>query len=94
MTPFNQSFVTREDVKGVTAPVYAGLAENDEMIPASFARDLQAWMMQEAAAPFTMEIYPGMKHGFGARPDSADEDVRRQYERAFQRTIGFLNGST
>lgn len=95
---FHPSFVEAEDMAGVRAPLYVGLAEKDTMVPASLPDDLQTWWaaaassnMPAADTQFTMEIYPGVGHGFAARPDTKDEVIREQYERAFQRTVEHFN---
>ncbi|KIW90068.1 uncharacterized protein Z519_09499 [Cladophialophora bantiana CBS 173.52] len=89
---FHPSFVEAEDVAGIQVPLYAGLAEKDDMVPVSLPEDLQAWAVTKMKAniPFTMEIYPGVGHGFAARPDTNDDVIRTQYERAFQKSVEHL----
>ncbi|KIW12696.1 hypothetical protein PV08_09974 [Exophiala spinifera] len=90
---FHPSFVEVGDIADIQAPLYVGLAEKDNMVPASLAQDLQAWTATKMGpnVPFTMEIYPGVGHGFAARPDTKDENIRTQYEKAFQRSMDHLN---
>ena len=86
---FHPSFVEAEDMKGIKVPVYIGMAEKDDMVPVSLPNDLWAWSatgMREDV-PFNLEIYPGMRHGFAARPDTEDENIRTQYQQAFERTV-------
>ena len=86
---FHPSFVEAEDLDGIKVPLYVGLAEKDDMVPASLPHDLRHWSsagMREDA-PLTLEIYPGMRHGFAARPDTKDENIRTQYQKAFERTV-------
>jgi carboxymethylenebutenolidase len=89
---FRQSFLTQEDLKDVQVPVYVGLAGEDEMVPASLPDDLKSWTQQERVQA-TFEIYPGMSHGFAARPDTEDPAVRTQYERALKAAVSFLGRS-
>ncbi|KIW69226.1 hypothetical protein PV04_05114 [Phialophora macrospora] len=86
---FHPSFVEAEDMRGVRAPVYIGLAGEDDMVPASLSDDLRAWSSSgmEPNVAFGMETFPGVGHGFAARPDTDDEVVRGQYRRAFLRTL-------
>lgn len=89
---FHPSFVEAEDMDGVQASLYVGLAADDDMVPATLATDFQDWsrLRMKEGVPFTMEIYPGVGHGFAARPDTNDEHIRSQYVRALKATIGFL----
>lgn len=82
-------FVTREDLKNIHVPLCVGLAEKDEMIPAAFEQDLQAWTTADKTK-ISLEVYPGMGHGFAARPDTDDPVMREQYERAFNTTVSFF----
>jgi dienelactone hydrolase len=86
---FHPSFVEADDMADVQAPLYIGLAEKDDMVPASLPEDLQTWATTKMRpnVPFTVEIYPDVGHGFAARPDTKDDLIRAQYERGFQRTI-------
>jgi dienelactone hydrolase len=88
---FHPSFVEAEDMDmhGVQTPLYIGLAGEDDMVPASLPDDLRVWSSSgmEPDVPFVMETFPGVGHGFAARPDTDDEVVRGQYRRAFQRTL-------
>ncbi|KAK5047059.1 hypothetical protein LTR84_007001 [Exophiala bonariae] len=89
---FHPSYLTQEDVKDIQVPVYVGLAGDDEMVPTSLADDLKSWTHQERVQA-TLEIYPGMSHGFAARPDTQDPAVRTQYERALKTAVSFLGRS-
>ncbi|OAP56478.1 hypothetical protein AYL99_09657 [Fonsecaea erecta] len=86
---FHPSFVEAEDMNGIRAPLYIGLAEKDDMVPASLPEDLRRWARSgmKPGVPFKMESFPHMGHGFAARPDTEDASVRAQYQRAFQRTL-------
>lgn len=89
---FHPSFVEADDMDGIQAPLYIGLAENDDMVPASLPTDLDHWASKrmKANVPFILESYAGMNHGFAARPDTQDEEILRQYQVAFQRTLVHL----
>lgn len=90
---FHPSFVQADDLAGIQAPVYIGLAENDKMVPASLPTDLQRWADAgiRGDTHFMIEEYPGMGHGFAARPDTESESIRKQYEIAFRRTVEHLS---
>ena len=93
---FHPSFVEAEDMTGITAPLYIGLAENDTMVPASLPSDLRRWadVGLYENTPFSIEIYPGMAHGFAARPDSFDKTIKTQYEKAFRRAVEHFRSHT
>ncbi|KAL3479230.1 hypothetical protein BJX99DRAFT_255756 [Aspergillus californicus] len=100
---FHPSFVEADDVTDIKVPVYIGLAEKDDMMPASLADDLRTWfsmsgasLQQHGESPdvsspsFTLEIYPGMAHGTAARPNTKDTDISKQYARALRAAIQYL----
>ena len=86
---FHPSFVEADDLHGVKAPLYVGLAEKDDMVPATLPDDLPAWAAKGLVdgVPFDLDIYPGMKHGFAARPDTHDESIRQRYCQALSKTL-------
>ncbi|KAK4946332.1 hypothetical protein LTR10_014530 [Elasticomyces elasticus] len=86
---FHPSFVTADDLYGIQAPLYIGLAEKDDMVPASLPSDLEKWASTKMKqnVPFILETYADMNHGFAARPDTEDELILQQYQAAFQRTL-------
>jgi hypothetical protein len=91
---FHPSFVEHGDLGGIKAALYVGLAEKDDMVPATLSSDLPRWAHEGLVdgTPFELAIYSGMRHGFAARPDTEDESIRQQYESAFKRTVQhFLN---
>lgn len=90
---FHPSFVDADDIVGVRAPLYVGLAEQDDMVSPSLADDLRAWTASsiEGYVTFILEIYPSVGHGFASRPDAADPLIIAQYQRAFQKTLEHLS---
>ncbi|KIW24045.1 uncharacterized protein PV07_09784 [Cladophialophora immunda] len=93
---FHPSFVEAEDMDGIQAPLYIGLAEKDDMVPASLPEDLCHWANSRMGpnVPFKIESFPQMGHGFAARPDTDDGNVRAQYQTAFIRTLEHFNEFT
>lgn len=77
-------------MQGIKVPIYVGLAAEDEMVPASLRDDLITWT-QQLGVQATVVEYPGMKHGFAARPDTDDPAIRVQYERALSDALSYLN---
>jgi dienelactone hydrolase len=90
---FHPSMLVAEDLAGVSVPVYAGLAELDEMVPETLEHDLRNWSktMMEPVASFTLRVYSGMGHGFAARPNAQDEEIWKQYRMAFIDAVVFLD---
>ncbi|KAK5311794.1 hypothetical protein LTR93_011592 [Exophiala xenobiotica] len=91
---FHPSFVEPEDCADITVPLYIGLAEKDSMVPPSLPQDLQAWTKRPSGGPVCIEEYPGMDHGFAARPDSQDAMIHEQYDRAYRRVVQFFRKHT
>ncbi|ETN36186.1 uncharacterized protein HMPREF1541_08463 [Cyphellophora europaea CBS 101466] len=89
---FHPSFVEEQDLEGVQAPVYIGLAGADTMVPASLHDDLMMWRANgmERMVPFEMEVYPDMPHGFAARPESENLIIRAQYCKALEKAAEHL----
>jgi dienelactone hydrolase len=81
--------VTGEDLEGIGVPVYAGLAENDQMVPKSLPRELKDWAAKYHV-DLTLDTYPEVKHGFAARPEAKDPKDKEQYEQAFIRAEAFF----
>ncbi|KAJ4176752.1 hypothetical protein NW767_015344 [Fusarium falciforme] len=86
---FHPSFVVEDDIKDIKAPVYIGLAEEDDMVPETLAQDLGTWTKQENVEA-VMGSYPGVGHGFAARPATQDPVIREQYDRAFDAALTFF----
>ncbi|KAF2846856.1 alpha/beta-hydrolase [Plenodomus tracheiphilus IPT5] len=93
---FHPSFVEAEDMNNIKVPLYVGLAADDDMVPANLAADIQEWSTtrMKGGVSLTLETYPDVGHGFAARPDTEDANVREQYNRALRRTIEFLIKNT
>ncbi|PCD26104.1 hypothetical protein AU210_012536 [Fusarium oxysporum f. sp. radicis-cucumerinum] len=88
---FHPSYVEEEDCKDIKSPLYVGLAGDDEMVPATLHQDLISWVQQSPSQlEFTIESYEGMLHGFAARPNTKDAAMKTEFERAFDRTVNFL----
>lgn len=86
----SKSFVEAEDCHKITVPLYIGLAGEDEMVPATLQQDLASWLQREPGREFMIERYEGMTHGFAARPNTEDFATKKEFERAFDRTVKFL----
>lgn len=78
-------------------PTYIGLAELDQMVPPTLKQDLEQWaklssgnITGQTKPAVTFSVYPGMDHGFAARPDTTDPAIAVQYARAFEDTIDFF----
>lgn len=55
------------------------------MVPPTLERDLKEWIKPVKGATFSIEVYPGVGHGFAARPDAQNSIIKEQYERAYQK---------
>lgn len=81
--------VVETDVREPSAPLYVGYAGSDDMVSPTLVQDLNGWL-QEKKVPFRHRVYPEMPHGFAARPDLDNVNVREQYLEAFKETLEFL----
>lgn len=62
------------------------------MVPETLARDFESWTRQEEVQA-TVGLYPGVGHGFAARPATQDPFIREQYDRAFDTAMTFFQKS-
>jgi dienelactone hydrolase len=85
-----KSFVKAEDCNNIGAPLYIGLAGNDEMVPQTLHNDLLSWVSRTPGIDFMIETYQGMTHGFAARPNTEDALTKTEFEKAFDHTVHFL----
>ncbi|KAJ4318830.1 hypothetical protein N0V84_006643 [Fusarium piperis] len=92
---FHPSFVQRDDVgseaPGLGCRTFAGLAENDEMVPKTLGADLGRWATEESRE-ITQRVFPGVGHGFAARPASKVETEMVQFREAFEFACAALEG--
>jgi dienelactone hydrolase len=79
-----------EDTNGIRVPVLVGAAENDQAVPLEFCRELKT-TIEKGPGPVQFEIYEGMRHGFGARPNTADPAVKMQFLKAFNDATAFFD---
>jgi len=59
------------------------------MVPPTLAQDLNRWLKAKGVS-YESKIYPEMKHGFAARPDTGDPKIKEQYQKAFEDSVKFL----
>ncbi|KAH7011036.1 Alpha/Beta hydrolase protein [Ilyonectria destructans] len=92
---FHPSFVQRDDVGneavGGGCRTFVGLAENDEMVPETLGDDLNRWAA-EKSRKITQRVFPGVGHGFAARPASKVETEMVQFRDAFEFACTALEG--
>ena len=81
--------MTHEDTKGVLGPIFIGYAEDDQMVSPTLIQDLNGWLSASGAS-FETRVYPEMKHGFAARPDTDDPGIKKQSIQAFEDSTEFL----
>lgn len=77
------------DITGVKAPLFIGCGEKDDMVSPTLAEDLNS-ALAAAGNKFKIRIYPGMPHGFAARPNHDDEEIKTQFNQAFEDAVCFL----
>ncbi|CAI8499124.1 unnamed protein product [Hanseniaspora opuntiae] len=76
------SFVTIEEVEALKVPIIISCAEVDGQFPADKRAETQA-KLQETKATYQIDIFSGVSHGFAARGDPKDENVKYAKEKAF-----------
>jgi dienelactone hydrolase len=88
-----QSYVEKEDVQGLQIPFFVGLAEKDTWVPVSLAESLHYWVgpRKDQNDHLEIEIFPGVGHGFAARPDTQDRVIFEQYQIAMAKATAFLD---
>lgn len=81
--------MTEDDFESIEVPTYVGLAEKDQMVPDTLPQDLKTWSSKNNVN-LQIEMYPGMNHGFAARPEAKDPGEKAQYDLAYSRTVEFF----
>lgn len=76
------SFVTIEEVEALNVPIIISCAEVDSQFPADKRVETQA-KLQEIKATYQIDIFSGVSHGFAARGDPKDENVKYAKEKVF-----------
>ncbi|KAJ5780733.1 hypothetical protein N7457_005893 [Penicillium paradoxum] len=77
-------------------PTYVGLAEFDNMVPPTLKEDLERWATisgepdERRRFEPVVSVYPGVDHGFAARPDTNDPVVAAQYAKALDDASNFF----
>ncbi|GMM40364.1 hypothetical protein FOG50_01216 [Hanseniaspora uvarum] len=76
------SFVTIEEVEALNVPILISCAEIDNQFPADKRVETQA-KLQEIKATYQIDIFSGVSHGFAARGDPNDKNVKYAKEKVF-----------
>jgi len=82
----------KEEVQGITVPVYGFYGENDERINAGIPAI--AGMMEQMDKKFYYSVYPGAGHAYMRTGDdpSGSEANKSAHDESWKRLIGILSG--
>ncbi|CCF52745.1 hypothetical protein NDA10_000982 [Ustilago hordei] len=82
------SFITKGDIAALKNPVLFNCAEEDPVFSADYAKQVEKeWNEKGAKQAFKFNHYPNTVHGFAARPNLADRQVKEAFEKAFQEGV-------
>ncbi|RMZ74950.1 hypothetical protein DV737_g5574, partial [Chaetothyriales sp. CBS 132003] len=83
------TLVTREDVKGIKAPVSVVAVENDPLFPEEIL-DIGRKHLASSGISHEVRVYAGVPHGFAVVGDYADAHIQAEQEKAFAQMLGWL----
>lgn len=84
------SFISKADIAAIKNPILFNCAEEDQIFPLKFAKEVEAQWKEEGGKPvYKFEYYPNTVHGFAARPNLGDAQVKEAFEKAFNQAVGF-----
>ncbi|KAJ1033087.1 hypothetical protein NDA16_000365 [Ustilago loliicola] len=82
------SFITKGNIAALKNPVLFNCAEEDPVFNAQYARQVkEEWKGKEGKPEHKFNHYPNTVHGFAARPNLADKQVKEAFEKAFQEGV-------
>ncbi|RMZ92388.1 hypothetical protein DV736_g400, partial [Chaetothyriales sp. CBS 134916] len=83
------TLVTREDVKGIKAPMSIVAVENDPLFPDEIL-EIGRKHLASSGISHEVKVYQGVPHGFAVVGDYADAHIQAKQEKAFAQMLGWL----
>lgn len=84
------SFVTPEEVDGITGPLSIAAAETDQIFPAQLRRKVED-TLQNKKLPYQVALYGGVEHGFAVRTDLSIREKKFAKESAYFQAVRWLD---
>lgn len=84
------SMITKGDIAAIKNPILFNCAEEDPIFSEKYAKEVEQQWKQDASKPaHQFEYYPNTVHGFAARPNLGDKQVKEAFEKAFNQAVAF-----
>lgn len=84
------SMITRADIAAIKNPILFNCAEEDPIFSESYAKEVEKQWKEAGDKPVhRFEYYPNTVHGFAARPNLGDKQVKEAFEKAFNESVAF-----
>lgn len=84
------SMITKADVAAIKNPILFNCAEEDPIFSQQYAKEVEKQWAEAGDKPAHQFIfYPNTVHGFAARPNLADKQVKEAFEKAFASGVDF-----
>lgn len=84
------SFVTDEELAGITGPLSIAAAETDHIFSKE-GRHKSEEILQRTSQPYQINLFSGVSHGFATRGDPNDRVVRFAKEQAFRQAVAWFD---
>jgi dienelactone hydrolase len=84
------SFVTDEEIEGITGPLSIAAAETDSIFPPE-KRHKTEELLQKTGQPYQIYLYSGVAHGFSVRVDMTKKLERFAKEQAFLQAVHWFD---
>ncbi|KAF2640359.1 alpha/beta-hydrolase [Massarina eburnea CBS 473.64] len=84
------SFVDKEEVEGMVGPLSIAAAETDQIFPAEKRRETED-ILQKLEAPYQMNLFSDVSHGFAVRCDLSKPREKFAKEQAFLQAVAWFD---
>lgn len=84
------SMINKGDIASIKNPILFNCAEEDAVFSLDYAKQVEKqWAEQGDKPAHKFVFYPGTVHGFAARPNLAEKQVKEGFEKAFTEAVEF-----
>ena len=84
------SMLNKGDIEAIKNPILFNCAEEDAMFSQDYAKEVEKqWSEQGDKPAHKFVYYPNTVHGFAARPNLGDKQVKEAFEGAFNEAVQF-----
>lgn len=84
------SMITKGDIAAIKNPILFNCAEEDPIFSENYAKQVEKeWSEKDDKPKHAFRYYPNTVHGFAARPNLGDPQVKEAFEKASAEAVAF-----